>query len=496
MLNKFINMKKIKILFIIIICLNKHAVHSQENYDLDLTFGNNGIATYNFNVYETFVTGQTIQTDGKILVSGYFSQTFNGPTYEFVLRLNPNGTIDNLFGNNGYISFPTTLISPKVKTYLFSNGDFLVAELGGGIKKFNTSGILDTTFNINITLAFNPYDIVILNDDKFILTYNYWAGTQYIRFKIQRYNSNGVLDSTFVTNNSDYGVYAAGNSAKLVLQPDGKIIVVHHVNYWYVNGGVLDFTLFKLNQDGSLDTTTPSTPIIHNTPNFYVLQNDGKLLFQSIYYPSTYKIKRFNADLTEDTSYGTSGFSTGFPNMASPVARIMSNNKVLCVRTEYGNYQNQSFNYLQIHKLNSSGFYDNSFGISGIQILPTSLNDKYAINMDLVSNSLYISGHGYNIISSYNNNSVFIAKLNSSMTLNTSEYNSEKNNLFSPNPVSNLITFSKNIKSISIYSIDGKIINSKLENNCVDVSHLSNGVYVVQIIDENERVINEKLIKK
>ena len=66
---------------------------------------------------------------------------------------------------------------------------------------------------------------------------------------------------------------------------------------------------------------------------------------------------------------------------------------------------------------------------------------------------------------------------------------------FYPNPATNQITFSQNVKSAVIYTIDGKLMPSKLEIDTIDVSHLSSGIYIVQITDENDSSVSQKLVK-
>jgi uncharacterized delta-60 repeat protein len=482
-----------KKLIIIIVYLLAQTINSQQAYQLDTSFGNNGIAMLNLGVSETFVKCQAIQTDGKILVGGYYL-TYPNTKNNFVVRFNADGTLDTLFGTNGYL-FLTYSHDMQIK--LFSDGKFLVNSININIKKFNSNGSLDTTFGNNgVILENKGCDVVVQNDDKFIVTYSYFAGTQNYPFKIQRYDFDGVLDPTFITNNSDYGIFAKGNSAKLVLLPDGKIIVIHYVNN-YGFGNILDYTLFKLNQDGSLDSNTTSPPLVHATPQFLGLQNDGKLLFKFSYYGNSTNIKRHNSDFTLDQTYGTNGVSENFPHMQYPTMRMMTDNKMLLVQSDTYLVGVSQVYYLKIHKFDSNGFYDLSFANSGTQILPATLSEKPAINMDFSDNSIYISGHEFKMISGtgYYNNSIYVSKLNLSETLNISENTNKKVRLFAPNPVNDKIYFDENVKSISIFSIDGKLINTYNGVKEINVSFLSKGIYIINAIDENNVSFSEKLIK-
>src|SRR5690242_13950861 len=67
---------------------------------LDTSFNGTGKTTTNFNGTDG-ATGITIQTDGKIIVSGY---TPVGNSYGYALsRYNTNGTLDASFGTGGKI---------------------------------------------------------------------------------------------------------------------------------------------------------------------------------------------------------------------------------------------------------------------------------------------------------------------------------------------------------------------------------------------------------
>ncbi|WP_458627064.1 T9SS type A sorting domain-containing protein [Winogradskyella sp. PC D3.3] len=65
--------------------------------------------------------------------------------------------------------------------------------------------------------------------------------------------------------------------------------------------------------------------------------------------------------------------------------------------------------------------------------------------------------------------------------------------LFLNDGILNIIT-NNDIETLSIYDINGKLIN-KVSGNKADVSALSNGVYIAVIQDGNSRVLSRKFIK-
>lgn len=67
---------------------------------------------------------------------------------------------------------------------------------------------------------------------------------------------------------------------------------------------------------------------------------------------------------------------------------------------------------------------------------------------------------------------------------------------FYPNPTSDIIRVQDEIISASLYSIDGKKINTPLIGNEINISNLSNGMYLFEGITKNGVIISKKLIKK
>lgn len=71
-------------------------------------------------------------------------------------------------------------------------------------------------------------------------------------------------------------------------------------------------------------------------------------------------------------------------------------------------------------------------------------------------------------------------------------------NLFYPNPATNILNFNSKIENvlISIFDINGKmVINKEVNDNKIDIGNLQNGVYTIRIADKSG-VLNRKFIKK
>ncbi|MEW6498402.1 MAG: DUF4347 domain-containing protein, partial [Cyanobacteriota bacterium] len=117
--------------------------------DLDLSFGIGGKVTTNFNGNYDEARDVLIQSDGKIVVAGFTSDSsFND---DFALtRYNSNGTLDTTFGTGGKV---TTDFNGSTGTGLSviqqSDGKIVVAgrvHNDFALTRYNSNGTLDTTF--------------------------------------------------------------------------------------------------------------------------------------------------------------------------------------------------------------------------------------------------------------------------------------------------------------------------------------------------------------
>jgi uncharacterized delta-60 repeat protein len=229
---------------------------------LDSSFGNGGKVTTNFfGGSDDRGNSVVIQSDGKIVVAG-------SSIWGLALaRYNNNGSLDNSFGVNG-----------KVKTVIGSNGDYgysvaLQSDgkiVMGGISHFlsstewdisliryTTDGNLDSTFGSNGIVTADvggsvdyAYSVIIQSDGKIVVAGSSYTCCPYASdFSLSRYNSSGVLDSTFDFDGkviTDFGnSWDMGYSA--AIQPDGKIVVAGNSSE--------NFALARYNSNGSLDPT-------------------------------------------------------------------------------------------------------------------------------------------------------------------------------------------------------------------------------------------------
>jgi uncharacterized delta-60 repeat protein len=229
------------------------------NGTLDTTFGClsgtcNGFTVYSASSSYEDAIGLAVQTDGKLVISGY-QYSLSG-YFMALWRYNTNGTIDTTFGcttGTGCLGY----ITEKRQTSSFDSGNKLTLQTDGKILitgssiasnmdlivwRYNTNGLIDTTFgcsagtgclgysifqNAEISSS-QGYDIIVQTDDKILVT-GYAIKQESIEMLLCRYSTNGTLDSTFNTNGfithtvTTNPVLHIGFG--LALQADNKILI-------------------------------------------------------------------------------------------------------------------------------------------------------------------------------------------------------------------------------------------------------------------------------
>ncbi len=172
-----------------------------------------------------------IQADDKIIVGGYFEITSDGITYNNLIRLNSDGSIDKSFMKEGGNSRGAD--GEVVQIQLLKNGKLLVS---GYFEKYNrqevsslirvdAEGTLDKSFAASASL-FNPDNIfsycLVADDAGNVYTGTYGYSSDYTVFNslVYKLNAFGALDSTYNT-----GTGANSAIFTMALNTDGKLLI-------------------------------------------------------------------------------------------------------------------------------------------------------------------------------------------------------------------------------------------------------------------------------
>jgi len=280
------------------------------NMSLDNTFqvgtGTNGV-----------VYSSAIQTDGKIVVGGEFTN-YNGSVRNGLVRLNTDGSIDTSFTIGTGINNPSPGLNAINAIAIQSDGKIIIGGLFTSyngiarinLARLNANGTLDTTFASSFISDGNLVECIeIQNDGKIIVGGSFTSYGSYQRSGIIRLNSTGTIDTTFDPGTGvDWGYIQS-----IKIRPDGKIIAGG--DFGSFNGN-LKGSIVKLNANGSIDTSFSADNVLIRPGGSGIktidIQTDGKIIigggFSDIGTERRPRIARLNSsgslDLSFDPRYG------------------------------------------------------------------------------------------------------------------------------------------------------------------------------------------------
>lgn len=170
---------------------------------------------------DNFVRTIALQPDGKVLIGGWFN-TVNGITRKYIARLNADGTLDTSFdpgiGPNNWVE--SVAIQSDGKVLLAGSFTQVSGQPRNHIDRLNTNGSLDSSFQTS-TGANDEIRVVTVQPDGKILIggiFTQFTGVPINRFA--RLNFDGSLDTGF-----NPGTGANGPVRTIVAQVDGKVII-------------------------------------------------------------------------------------------------------------------------------------------------------------------------------------------------------------------------------------------------------------------------------
>lgn len=265
-----------------------------------------------------------IGSDGKIVAAG------RGPGNGLVVvRYNPDGSPDTAFDGDGKLT--TTAFGIADAALVQPDGKILVAGVRSAGEfltdyytvRLNIDGTLDTTFN-GTGAAPTPavsgwhiaHSLALQPDGKIIVAGEWDRGM----IALMRYNPDGTYDNSFGNAGFMYFTYPtiSYSTNKVLLQPDGKIIVAASASMTISGTENSDFILFRFGADGSVDNTFNGTGSLRTSigaGNDYLtgvlLQPDGKIVatghLEQTVAGMDFALVRYASNGIVDPSFGTGG---------------------------------------------------------------------------------------------------------------------------------------------------------------------------------------------
>jgi uncharacterized delta-60 repeat protein len=318
------------------------------NGSLDATFGNGGKLLVDLVGNYDFGSSLTLQADGKLVLGGYSS---NGSNWVFsLIRLKTDGSLDSTFGSGGKLTVPVGSIDDRGESLIQQAdgklvlGGYSMNETGNwkfSLLRLNINGSLDTTFDSDGKLIVpvgsghdNGMSLIQQIDGKLVLGGYSFNGSNE-DYSLIRMNTNGSPDSSFGSGGKLIVPVGSGDAygKSLIQQADGKLVLGGDC----YNGSNYDFSLIRLNTDGSLDSTFDGdgkliVPVSSSDDGGYSLtqQADGKLVLGGYSRDEAgnmdFSLIRLNTDGSLDTMFGattgagTPGGTVAYTENAAPVA--------------------------------------------------------------------------------------------------------------------------------------------------------------------------------
>ena len=309
--------------------------------------GANGIITLNSDgsidtsfVYGTGFDNQVrsidIQSDGKIVVGGWFS-SYNGTSANGIIRLNTDGSIDTSFvygtGFDGLIK--SIAIQSDGKIVVGGNFTSYNGTVANRIITLNSDGSIDTSFVYGTGFNSDVNSIAIQSDSKIVVGGEFTGYNGTFVKRIIRLNSNGSIDTSFV-----YGDGFNGYVDSVAIQSDGKIVVGGQFQIY--NGTGANY-IIRLNSNGSIDTSFVYGTGFDNYVYSIAIQSNGKILVGGSFtsYQGTganYIIQlsdSFNAEFEDEFNAATDALNTFETDVRQP-AIIAKNAAQIVVNETYG----------------------------------------------------------------------------------------------------------------------------------------------------------------
>ena len=339
-------------------------------------------------------------TNGKTLILGQFDK-YNGQLARRLVRLNADGTLDTTFTTYFSDSFfklgvdiRDIQILPDNKIILVGRADTFsyAGTTFNGIIKLNEDGSVDSTFNsgagLNGTTTWTTENsansIALQSDGKILISGLFNKYNSQPTGRIIRLLPSGALDTSFAS--------IAQPAAKIFVQPDGKILATNLVAYTQrlLSNGTIEieftqdkqpvvaiqsdgkyiirpivnsvYTIRRLMPDGV--TIDPSFQDFAFPPNSYTdlsaIQPDDKLILT---YPGN-KLVRLNANGQLDNTFNMPvGFSVLQDDINKFPVEVMNDGKLMVgssPRAQFYKY-NDLFEYNIVRLMGDEYLQNNDF---------------------------------------------------------------------------------------------------------------------------------------
>lgn len=214
--------------------------------------------------FDNAVYALAIQNDGKILVGGDFT-SYDGNSYNRIIRLNVDGSVDNTFNVGTGFDAVVWIITLQSDGKILVGGNFLFYNGNSHISliRLNSDGSVDNSFNLGSSFNNAVFNILQQNDNKKLVLGAYTTFDGSTHNRLVRLNDDGTIDNTF-----NIGSGFNDQTLSGIIETDGKILITGLFDQF---DGQTHRQIVRLNENGSVDNTFDAGPgFARNTGLSYV----------------------------------------------------------------------------------------------------------------------------------------------------------------------------------------------------------------------------------
>ncbi|MBI5386145.1 MAG: immunoglobulin domain-containing protein [Verrucomicrobia bacterium] len=227
--------------------------------------------------FGTFVYGMAIQSDGKVVIGGNFTNC-NGVPRPCLARLHGDGSLDTNFNVGAGADHWVTCVAVQPDGKLMIAGDFTHYDgtACGRMARLQANGALDTTFLTNPGADRWVQQILLRPGGQYLAAGKFTSINSTNRHRIALLNADGTVDPAF-----DPGAGVEGGGFEGT--PTVISLAVLPSGYLYIGGDFTNYNtalrqhLARLRPNGSLDTNFPNAALSARLWTTAV-QPDGRLL--------------------------------------------------------------------------------------------------------------------------------------------------------------------------------------------------------------------------
>jgi uncharacterized delta-60 repeat protein len=397
-----------------------------------------------------------VQPDGKIVLA--ITQQGANNTSDFgLLRLNPDGSLDNTFNFDGKYPFNMNDVDISVavaqqsdgKTILLGHTDNGSSGVDIVLHRVTASGLPDNTFGTNGTVVLDRsfggddfgVDLVVMPDDRIMMAGSFVLNNEYY-YLVYKLLANGQVDSSFT---SDGNIFFNQNTGVAILSdmeiaPNGAI---------YLSGGILDGSvikgqIYKLNANGFLDNSFSTDGIRtfttgigrQNLVGSLKIRPDGKILgcgIEAITNSNDENAILFLMDTTGffDASLNGVGYQAYGGALADEQLRkidLLPDGKMVALGLTNSNGKSNSM----LLQFNTDYTLDQNYGsLGGVFLDPTQDGNE---SFDFAMNNQFLYTAGYADAGSHDDIYVSSTHINNNIGLFENQQNLTAVHVF-PNPI-------------------------------------------------------------